>query len=117
MTADPRLAEVVESLVDALTNDESPEVRAEAAQSLGVVASVDQSQRTDVRQALLDALEDSNGLPRKAAAWALGSFMDGSVAARLIELLEHSPELWSEVASALSAAQGIPIEAELSGIL
>lgn len=112
-----RLTSIIETLIEAVGDDPSPEVRAEAAQSLGMVGQVLPGQRPVVAEALLNALGDNHDLPRRAAAWALRRYIDEAVARHLLELLTDSPELWREVSTALAGPYGPDVEAALVDVL
>jgi HEAT repeat protein len=109
---------VVEALADALSGDESPDVRAEAALSLGAIADAHAARRPELAPVLVAALGDGHLLPRRAAAVALSPCVgEEGVADRLLELVRDAPELWREASTALGASDDPRVETELVAIL
>ena len=90
---------VIDPLVRALQTDSSAEVRREAAIALGKL----EPRTTETLDALQAAVGDGNIEVRRAALLGLARKGDRDAAQRLLALMEESPELAYDVATALVA--------------
>jgi HEAT repeat protein len=84
-------------LTEVLRSSEPSEVRGEAALALAALG----RRSAEVVELLATTLQESEEPLRRMAVLALGKTRDPKAAEPLLDVLEHSPELWEEASAAL----------------